>query len=117
MAPCRPRIALGSPPPRAGRPAGAGAGAREAFAGQVGWLETDLLPRSADRVGIGATKFRKLVRLRGLGMTVAALRAGGTRYLRSSKRELARLAHEVKAGGGGWGGEGNGEGGRPPPPP
>ena len=72
--------------------------ATEAFAAQVRWLETDILPRSADRVGIGATKFRKLVRIRELGITVEAIRAVGTRYLRSSKRELARVAHEVKAG-------------------
>src|SRR3989442_211252 len=32
------------------------------------WIESDVLPRSKDRVGIGGAKFRKLVRLRELGL-------------------------------------------------
>src|SRR5712691_354394 len=62
------------------------------------WIGSDVLPKSKDRVGIGAAKFRKLVRLRELGLTVEEIYAVGKRYLRESKRALVRVAKEIKPG-------------------
>src|SRR5213594_1217193 len=62
------------------------------------WIGSDVLPKSKDKVGIGAAKFRKLVRLRELGLTVDEIYAIGKKYLRESKRTLARLAKEIKPG-------------------
>ncbi len=72
--------------------------AAEAFDAYGRWLESEVLPNARERTGIGAEKFRKLVRLRELGLTVDEIYAVGKRYLRDSKRSLARLAEEVKAG-------------------
>ncbi|MFA5896305.1 MAG: DUF885 domain-containing protein [Thermoplasmata archaeon] len=69
---------------------------KESIAVYEAWVRSDVLPRAQDRVGIGATKFRKLVRLRELGLTVDEIYAIGKKYLRNSKRELARLAGEIK---------------------
>src|SRR5438309_10106212 len=41
------------------------------------WIESDVLPRSKDRVGIGGAKFRKLVRLRELEIGRASGRERG----------------------------------------
>jgi len=82
----------------AARLAEAAARANEAFAEQARWIERELLPKAEERLGIGAAKFRKLVRLRELGLTVDEIYAIGKKYLRHSKRELARLAGEIKAG-------------------
>lgn len=62
------------------------------------WIREDVLPKSKDRIGIGATKFRKLVRLRELGATVEEIYAVGKKYLHDSRKELARLAGEIKPG-------------------
>lgn len=62
------------------------------------WIESNVLPKSKDKVGIGAAKFRKLVRLRELGLTVEEIYAVGKKYLRDSKRALVRVANEVKPG-------------------
>src|SRR3989454_1819054 len=62
------------------------------------WIKQDVLPRSKDTIGIGAAKFRKLVRLRELGLTVEEVYAIGKKYLRESKRALALLANEIKPG-------------------
>jgi len=62
------------------------------------WISDDVLPRSKDQVGIGAAKFRKLVRLRELGLTVEEIYAIGRKYLRNSKRTLAKIANEIKPG-------------------
>lgn len=70
----------------------------EALARQATWIREDVIPRSTARVAIGAAKFRKLVRLRELGATVEEIYAVGKRYLRESRRELARLASEIKKG-------------------
>lgn len=70
----------------------------EALADYGRWIESDVIPRATTRVGIGAAKFRKLVRLRELGMTVDEIYAIGKKFLRDSKRELARLANEIKTG-------------------
>src|SRR5439155_1242524 len=62
------------------------------------WIGSDVLPKAKDRVGIGAAKFRKLVRLRELGLTVEEIYAVGKKYLRESKRALGRAAKEIKPG-------------------
>src|SRR5206468_11661140 len=58
------------------------------------WIGSDVLPKAKDKVGIGAAKFRKLVRLRELGLTVQEIYAVGKKYLRESKRALVRVAKE-----------------------
>jgi len=70
----------------------------EAILDYAKWIEEDVLPRAKDEVGIGATKFRKLVRLRELGLTIDEIYAVGKKYLRDSKRALARLAQEIRPG-------------------
>ena len=76
----------------------AAAKATEASKAYGRWIRDDLLPKAKVRVGIGAAKFRQLVRLRELGLTVEEIYAIGKRYLRESKRELARIAEEIKPG-------------------
>jgi len=70
----------------------------EAVLGYAKWIEKDVLPRAKDEIGIGAAKFRKLVRLRELGLTIDEIYAVGKKYLRDSKRALARLAQEIRPG-------------------
>ncbi len=70
----------------------------ESLAEQERWIKEDLLPRAKDRVGIGPAKFRKLVRLRELGLTVDEIYAIGRTYLRESKKQLATLAGQIKKG-------------------
>jgi uncharacterized protein (DUF885 family) len=70
----------------------------ETLARHARWIREDVLPRAKDRIAIGAAKFRKLVRLRELGATVEEIYAVGKKYLRESRRELARLAGEIKPG-------------------
>ncbi|TLZ66411.1 MAG: DUF885 domain-containing protein [Methanobacteriota archaeon] len=70
----------------------------EALQRHARWIRQDVLPRSKDTIGIGAAKFRKLVRLRELGLTVEEIYAIGKKYLRESKRALALLANEIKPG-------------------
>jgi uncharacterized protein (DUF885 family) len=72
--------------------------ATEALQRYARWISTDVLPRSKDRFGIGAGKFRTLVRLRELGATVEQIYAVGKKYLRDSRRELERLAGEIAPG-------------------
>ena len=50
-------------------------------------------------MGIGAAKFRRLIALRELGLTVDEIYAIGKRFLRESRRELGRLAQEIPGGG------------------
>ncbi len=70
----------------------------DALVGYAKWIEQDVLARSKDTIGIGAAKFRKLVRLRELGVTIEEIYAVGKRYLRESKRGLAQVAAEIKPG-------------------
>ncbi len=77
----------------------ASAKTREALADQERWIRDELLPKAADRVGIGAAKFRRLLALRELGLTVDQVYALGKKFLRESRRELARLAREIPGGG------------------
>ena len=76
----------------------AAAKATEAVGAYAKWIDSDVLPKAKARVGIGAAKFRKLVRLRELGVTVEEIYAIGTRYLRESRKELTRLAGAIKRG-------------------
>src|SRR5437867_2686176 len=62
------------------------------------WIGSDVLPKAKDKVGIGAAKFRKLVQLRELGLTVEEIYAVGKKYLRESKRALVRVAKEIQPG-------------------
>jgi len=82
----------------AGRLREAVAKATEAAAGYGRWIRKTLLPKAKPKFGLGATNFRKLVRLRELGLTVDEVYAIGKKYLRESKKELARLAGEIKPG-------------------
>ena len=86
------------PAPDRARLGEAVAKAEHALASYTRWIGSAVLPTAKDRVGIGATKFRKLVRLRELGLTVEEIYGIGTRYLRQSKRELARLSGEIQPG-------------------
>jgi uncharacterized protein (DUF885 family) len=70
----------------------------EALQRHARWIKEDVLPRSKGTMGIGAAKFRKLVRLRELGLTVEEIYAIGKKYLRESRRALTRLANEIKPG-------------------
>jgi uncharacterized protein (DUF885 family) len=70
----------------------------EAIRDYAKWIESDVLPRSKDKVGIGAAKFRKLVRLRELGIAVPEIYAIGKKYLRESKKALAQVANEIRPG-------------------
>ena len=72
---------------------------RESLQDQERWIWKELLPMASDRVGIGSTKFRRLLALRGLGLTVDEIYALGRRYLRESRRELERLARAIPGGG------------------
>ncbi len=86
------------PPADGARLEEAVAKADEALSAYAAWIREGLLPKAQDRFGIGAAKFRRLVALRELGLTVDEIYAIGKRYLRESKRELVRLAREIKAG-------------------
>src|SRR2546429_2010911 len=70
----------------------------EALRRHARWIKEDVLPRSKDTIGIGVAKFRKLVRLRELGLTVDEIYAIGKKYLRESKRTLVRVAKEIQPG-------------------
>ena len=72
---------------------------KDALAKQERWIRKDLLPKAQDKVGIGAAKFRRLVALRELGLSVDEIYAIGKRFLRESRRELERLAKEIPGGG------------------
>ncbi len=71
----------------------------EALQDQERWIRDELLPKAEDRVGIGAAKFRRLLALRELGLTVDGVYALGKKFLRESRRELERLANEIPGGG------------------
>lgn len=77
----------------------AAAKTREALADQERWIRDELLPKASDRVGIGAAKFRRLLALRELGLTMDEVYALGKKFLRESRRELDRLAKEIPGGG------------------
>jgi len=70
----------------------------DAVRGYAQWIEKDVLPRAKAEIGIGAAKFRKLVRLRELGMTVDEIYAIGKKFLRESKKALVRLSGEIRPG-------------------
>ncbi len=84
--------------PDRARLAEAVAKANDALQAYAGWIEKQVLPQAEERIGIGATKFRKLVRLRELGLTVEEIYAVGKKYLRESKRALSRIAGEIRRG-------------------
>src|SRR2546422_606157 len=62
------------------------------------FVRASYLPRSKDRVGIGGAKFRKLVRLRELGLPVDEIYAVGKKYLRESKKALVQVAAAIRPG-------------------
>src|SRR3990172_2439051 len=70
----------------------------EALAAYGRWIREDVLPRAKAGVGIGPAKFRALVRLREIGLSVEEIHSLGQRYLRSSTRERARIAGEIRRG-------------------
>ncbi len=82
-----------------GRLQEASARTKEALAGHERWIRDRLLPRATDKIGIGAVKFRRLLALRELGLTVEEVYAIGTRFLRESRKELGRLAKQIPRGG------------------
>ncbi len=77
----------------------AAAKTREALADHERWIRDRLLPKAADRVGIGAAKFRRVLALRELGLTVDQVYALGTKFMRESRRALERLSRELPGGG------------------
>ncbi len=76
----------------------ASARAKQALEAHVRWMEKDLLPKAVPLKGMGIRKFRRLLRLRELGLTVEQVRALGTRILRDSKRQLKSLAGQIRRG-------------------
>lgn len=76
----------------------AAARAREAMGSYARWIRSDILPKAKDEVGIGAGPFRELVEIRHLGLTVEEIYSLGQRFLRDSKRELKKIAAEIKPG-------------------
>ncbi len=78
----------------------ASARAKQALAAHVRWMEKDLLPRATPLKGMGMRRFRKLVRLRELGLTVEQVRGIGVTMLRDSKKKLKALAAEIQPGAG-----------------
>jgi uncharacterized protein (DUF885 family) len=86
------------PSPDQSRLSEAVAKTNESIAAYAKWISSEVLPRSGAQIGIGATKFRALVRLRELGLTVEEIYAIGKKYLRDSKKALARIAGEIKPG-------------------
>src|SRR5256886_13616164 len=56
------------------------------------WIESDVLPRSKDRVGIGGGQVRKLVRLPELGLPFDEIYAGGKEDLCENKKHLVPVA-------------------------
>jgi uncharacterized protein (DUF885 family) len=87
------------PSPDAARLEEAIARTKAALADHERWIREDLLPKARDKVGIGSAKFRRLVALRELGLSVDEVYAIGKRFLRESRRELERLAKEIPNGG------------------
>ena len=76
----------------------ASARTKQSLAAHARWLEKDVLPKGKEVTGIGAPKFRKLVRLRELGLTVEQIYAVGQGMLRDSKRQLKALARGIQPG-------------------
>ena len=82
----------------AARFAEASARTKDALAEHARWIQEDLLPKARAVVGVGPSKYRKMLRLREFGLTVDEILGIGRRYLRESKRELASLARRVRRG-------------------
>ncbi len=76
----------------------ASARTKQALEAHVRWMEKDLLPKAVPLKGMGMRKFRKLVRLRELGLTVEQVRGIGVRMLRDSKVQLKALAGRIQKG-------------------
>lgn len=72
---------------------------KESLEDQARWIHDELLPEAEECVGIGPAKFRRLLALRELGLTVDEVYGLGKRYLRESRRELERLAKAMPNGG------------------
>ncbi len=76
----------------------ASARTKESLASYARWLQKEVLPKGTQATGIGAARFRKLVRLRELGLTVEQVYVIGQRMLLDSKRQLRALADEIQPG-------------------
>ena len=86
------------PAPDLARLREAAARTRQTFESYGRWLKNEVLPKGTDVIGIGAAKFRRLVRIRELGLSVEEIRALGVKFLRDSKRQLQGLAGEIRPG-------------------
>jgi len=86
------------PPPDAAALSEASAKADEALKDHGEWLRKTVLPKAKDVTGIGARNFDRLIRLRGLGLTVDEIYSLGKRYLASAKKQLKSIAGEIKPG-------------------
>ncbi len=70
----------------------------DTLADQARWIQEDLLPKSVEQMGVGTAKFRRVVALRELSLSPEEIYAIGKRYLRESRRELERLAGQIRKG-------------------
>jgi len=76
----------------------ASARTKEALGAYVRWMQKDILPKGVEVKGIGTRRFRKLVQLRELGLSVEEIYAIGKKMLRDSKQQLKALAKEIQPG-------------------
>ena len=70
----------------------------EAVADYDRWIEGDLIPRATEHPIIGEERFRRMVGLRGLGISVEEIYELGQKYLAESKTRLESLKERVKPG-------------------
>jgi len=59
------------------------------------FLENEVLPRSINRYIIGEDNFRKLIKLRELGLSIKEMMEIGERALKADKEELKEIAREI----------------------
>ena len=64
------------------------------------YLEDVLYPSATEKFALGPMKFRKLLRLRELGLSSEEILLIGQRLLASEKRRLKRVANKIKPGAG-----------------
>ena len=71
---------------------------KEQIEGYKEWLINDVLPRCKKNYAIGEEKFKELIELRELGLSVEEILSLGEEYLESEKRKLKNLAMKIEPG-------------------